>query len=151
MGDLYTVTGRITATPTIPATVVLVTAGATKRCWLRELEIGSTNAAAVAGAEISVGIPTTAGTGGAAITPLPIDSAAPAAIFTALTATTPWSAEPTQPATWHLRTGIDALTTFIWVPPVPIVMALNSRLAVRIEADGSTTKVQWTCTLKIEE
>lgn len=151
MGDIYTVVGRITAAPTIPATVVMVTAGGTKRCWLHEMEIGSTNASAVAGAEISVGIPTTAGTGGVGITPLPIDVSAPAAIFTALTATTPWSAEPSQPATWHLRTGIDALTTFIWVPKHPVLIQISTRLAVRIETDGSATKANWACTLKIEE
>ena len=151
MGDIYTVVGRITATPTIPATAVLVVAGASKRLWVHEVIAGSTNAAAVAGAELSGGRPTTSGTGGAAYTPLAADPAAPAAIFTALTATTPWSAEPTQPATWDFREGFDALASLIWVPKQPILIAVSTRWAVRIEADNSATKVFWTITLKVEE
>ena len=151
MGDIYTVVGRITATPTIPATVALITAGATKRIWIHEVHIGSSNAAAVAGAEFSSGRPTTSGTGGASYTPLPVDPAAPAAIFTALTATTPWSAEPTQPATWDVREGFDVLTSYLWVPKQPLLIATSGRFAVRIETDNSSTKVQWTATIKVEE
>ena len=151
MADVYTVVGRITAAPTIPATIVLIVGGATKRCRLVDMEIGSSNASALAGAEISVGRPTTSGTGGASYTPLAQDPAAPAAIFTALTATTPWSAEPTQPATWDARLGLDVLTTLLWTPPTPLIIPLNGRLAVRVETDNSATKVQWSCTLRIEE
>lgn len=151
MGDIYTVVGRFVATPTIPGTLVLITAGATKRLRLHSLEIGSTNAAAVAGVDISLGTPTSAGTGGGAYTPLPEDPGAPAAIFTALSASTVWSAEPTQPTTWFFRGGLDALTTLLRQPDVPMIVPVSTRLAVRVEADGSATKVQWTVTLRVEE
>lgn len=151
MGDFYTVVGRFTAAPTIPGTLCLITAGSTKRLRIWSVEIGSTNAAAVAGAEVSLGAPSTAGTGGASYTPLAEDSAAPASIFTALTATTVWSAEPTQPATWFFRGGIDVLATMLRQPAQPLIIPTSGRFAVRIETDNSATKVQWSCTVRVEE
>ncbi len=151
MGDQYKVIGKMAATPAPPATILLVTAGATKRCWLTELHIGTLNGAALAGTTISVGRPTTAGTGGAAYTPLPDDTAAPPAIFTALSSSSVFSAEPTQPATYIWQIGLDAVASYIWIPPKPIIIPLNGRLAVRVEADNSTVKVQWVATCTIEE
>ena len=150
-GDKYTVVGEFNATPTIPNTILLIVAGATKRCWLTELNIGSKTATALAGAKFSVGRPTTSGTGGAAYTPVPIDPSAPAAIFTALSATTVWSAEPTQPGTYIYQAGLSAVASEIWTPPEPILINVSTRLAVRIEADSSTTKVQWVVTATIQE
>lgn len=151
MSDFYTVVGKITATPTPPATIALIAAGATKRVWLHEVHIGSANASALAGTTVSVGRPTTSGTGGAAYTPVPLDAGAPAAIFTALSATTPWSAEPTQPANYIWQQSLDAVASYIWVPKAPILVAVSTRIAVRVEADNSATKVQWTTTLVVEE
>ena len=151
MSDFYTVVGKITATPTVPATIALILAGGSKRVWLHELHIGSANASALAGTTVSVGRPTTSGTGGAAYTPVPIDAGAPASLFSALSATTPWSAEPTQPASYIWQQSLDAVASYIWVPKTPILVAVNTRLAVRVEADNSATKVQWTTTLVVEE
>ena len=151
MSDFYKVVGRQAGiAPTPPATILLITA-VTKRFWLWELVIGSINSTTPAGAEITVGRPSTAGTGGAAYTPLNQDSGGPAALATALTATTVWSVEPTQPTTWDMRTGIDVLTTIIWVPPKPLLVNVGGRIGVRIEADNSATKVQWACSALIEE
>lgn len=150
-GDKYTVLGELNAAPTIPNTILLIVAGATKRCWLTELNIGSKNSTALAGAKISVGRPSTSGTGGAAITPQPIDAGAPAAIFTALSGTTIWSAEPTQPGVYLYQTGLDVVATEIWTPPEPILINVSTRLAVRIEADASATKVQWVVTATVQE
>jgi hypothetical protein len=150
-GDKYTVLGELNATPTPPATIVLVVAGATKRCWLTEVNWGSKTATALAGAKLSVGRPTTSGTGGAAITPQPIDPGAPAAIFTALSGTTVWSAEPTQPGVYLYQAALNAVASEIWTPPEPILINVSTRLAVRVEADSSTTKVQWVVTLTIQE
>lgn len=150
-GDKYSVVGQYNATPTIPTTILLITAGATKRCWLTELNVGSKNAAALAGAKFSVGRPTTAGTGGAAYTPQPFDAGAPAAIFTALSASTVWSAEPTQPGTYLYEMGLNAVASVIWTPPEPICINVSTRLGVRIEVDNSATKVQWVVTATIQE
>lgn len=153
MSDMFKVIGRHSATPSAsPSTIVMVINGATKRLWLHELQLGSSNASALAGVEWSLGRPSTQGTGGAAYVPRPVDSSAPAALFTAKTAdTTPWSAEPTQPGTYDERLGIDAVTTYIYTPKTPIVVPISGLLAVRIEIDNSATKAQWTCTLTIEE
>lgn len=151
MGDMYTVVGKMTATPTVPATILLIVAGATKRVWVHEVHLGSHNASALAGARVSLGRPTTSGTGGAAYTPVPIDSAAPAAIFTALSSSTAWSAEPTQPATYIWEEGLDAVASYVYVPKAPIPLAVSTRMAVRVEVDNSGTKVQWTATLVCEE
>jgi len=152
MSDFYRVIGRHASTPgAIPSTVLMIVAGATKRIWVHEVQIGSSNAAALAGAEFSLGRPTTAGTGGVAATPVASDSGAPAAIFTALSAATPWSAEPTQPSNYDFRLGLDAVTTYIYTPKVPILVPLSGRFACRIETDNSATKVQWTCTMTVEE
>ena len=150
-GDKYTVLGENNAAPTIPSTILLIVAGATKRCWLTELNIGSKSATALAGAKLSVGRPTSSGTGGAAITPQPIDAGAPAAIFTALSATTVWSAEPTQPGVYLYQIGLNAVGSEIWTPPEPICINVSTRLAVRIETDASTTKVQWVVTATVQE
>lgn len=150
-GDKYTVLFENNAAPAIPSTIGLIVAGATKRCWLTELNIGSKNAAALAGAKLSVGRPTTSGTGGAAITPQPIDAGAPAAIFTALSATTIWSAEPTQPGTYLYQIGLNAVASEVWTPPEPYVVNVSTRLAVRVEADASATKVQWVITATVQE
>lgn len=150
-GDKYTVLGELNAAPTPPATILLIVAGATKRCWLTELNIGAKNSTALAGAKISVGRPTTSGTGGAAITPQPIDPSAPASVFTALTGTTVWSAEPTQPAVYVYQTAIDVVATEIWTPPEPILINVSTRLAVRVEVDNSATKVQWVVTATVQE
>lgn len=152
MSDMYRVIGRHTGTPAaIPSTIVLLVAGATKRIWVHEIQVGSSNGAALAGAEISAGRPTTSGTGGAAYTPLAGDPGAPAAIFTALSASTAFSAEPTQPATYDWRIGLDAVTSYIYTPKTPILVAVSTRFAVRVETDNSATKVQWTVTLTVEE
>src|SRR3954453_6497947 len=150
-GDKYTVLFENNAAPTIPSTIGVIVAGATKRCWLTELNIGVKNSTALAGAKISVGRPTTSGTGGAAIVAQPIDPSAPAAIFTALTATTIWSAEPTQPGVYLYQAGIDVVASQIWTPPEPILINVSTRLAVRVEADASSTKVQWVVTATIQE
>lgn len=150
-GDKYTVLGENNAAPAIPSTILLIVAGATKRCWLTELNIGSKSALALAGAKLSLGRPTSSGTGGAAITPQPVDPAAPASIFTALSATTIWSAEPTQPAVYQYQIGLNAVGSEIWTPPEPILIPVSTRLAVRIEADASTTKVQWVVTATVQE
>lgn len=151
MGDMYTVVGKMAATPTSPATILMIVAAATKRCWLHELHIGTQNGGALAGTTISVGRPTTAGTGGAAYTPLPEDPSAPASLFTALSSSTAWSAEPTQPGTYIWQQGLDAVASYIWVPKTPIIVPTSGRLAVRVEADNSSTKVQWVATAIIEE
>lgn len=150
-GDKYTVLFENNAAPAIPSTIGLIVAGSTKRVWLTELNIGSKNGAALAGAKISVGRPTTSGTGGAAIVPQPIDPSAPAAIFTALSATTIWSVEPTQPGVYVYQTGLNAVASEIWTPPEPILVNVSTRLAIRIEADSSTTKVQWVVTATFQE
>jgi hypothetical protein len=131
----------------------MVTAGATKRCRMMALHIGSQNGAALAGCTVSIGRPTTAGTGGAAYTPLADDPSAPAAIFTALSSSTVWSAEPTQPATYNWQQSFDVVASYIYIPEDPkgILIPLNGRLAVRIEADNSSTKVLWTATMTVEE
>lgn len=150
-GDKYTVLFENNAAPVIPTTIGLIVAGATKRVWLTELNIGSKNAAAIAGAKISVGRPTTSGTGGAAIVAQPIDAAAPPAIFTALSASTVWSAEPTQPSVYLYQFGLSVLTSEIWTPPEPIMVGINTRLGIRIEVDASATKVQWVVTATFQE
>lgn len=150
-GDKYTVVAENNVAPAVPTTILLITAGSTKRCWLTELIFGSKSAAALAGASISVGRPTTAGTGGVAITPQPIDAGAPAAIFTALGAQTVWSAEPTQPGTYLHKFGINAVASMIWTPPEPILINVSTRLGVRIEVDASATKVQWVVTGTVQE
>jgi hypothetical protein len=141
----------MTATPTVPATIALIVAGATKRLFVHEIHIGTSNASALAGTRVSVGRPTTSGTGGAAYTPQPIDAAAPPAIFTALSSSTAWSAEPTQPAAYIDEFGIDAVASYPYIPKVPITVGTGTRLAVRVEADGSATKSQFVVTLKVEE
>lgn len=150
-GDKYTVLGENNVAPAIPTTILLITAGATKRCSLTELNIGSKSATALAGAKLSVGRATTAGTGGAAVTPQPIDAGAPAAIFTALSATTVWSAEPTQPGTYLYQIGLNVVASEIWTPPEPIIINVSTRLGIRIEADASATKVQWVVTATVQE
>lgn len=150
-GDKYTVLGENNAAPTIPSTILLIVAGATKRCWLTELNMGSKSATALAGAKLSVGRPSTSGTGGAAITPQPIDASAPAAIFTALSATTVWSAEPTQPGVYLYQAGLNAVASEVWTPPEPLLINVSTRLAVRVEVDASTTKVQWVVTATVQE
>lgn len=150
-GDKYTVLFEENAVPVPPITIGLIVAGATKRCWLTELNIGSKTATALAGAKLSLGRPTTSGTGGAAIVPQPIDPGAPAAIFTALSATTVWSAEPTQPGVYLYQIGLNAVATMIWTPPEPIIVNVSTRLGIRIEADSSVTKVQWVVTATVQE
>lgn len=150
-GDKYTVLGENNVAPAIPSTILLIVAGATKRCWLTELNMGSKSATALAGAKLSVGRPTTSGTGGAAITPQPIDAGAPAAIFTALSATTVWSAEPTQPGVYLYQAGLNAVASEVWTPPEPLLINVSTRLAVRVEVDASTTKVQWVVTATVQE
>lgn len=157
MGDIYRVIGVINAAPTLPATVFLVVGGATKRCWLKTIHFGSQNGAALAGATVSIGRPTTSGTGGAAYTPLADDTNAPAAIFTALSASTVFSAEPTQPATYIWRQSLDVVASYIFnaqevsTDPRGIMIPVSGRLAFRVEADNSATKVLWTATATIEE
>ena len=151
MSDFYSVVGRMTATPTVPATIALIVAGATKRVWVHEVHLGSSNASALAGTRVSVGRPTTSGTGGAAYTPQPLDAGAPPAIFTALSSSTAWSAEPTQPAAYIWEQGLDAVASYVWVPKTPVLVAVSTRLAVRVEADASATKVQWVATMICEE
>ena len=148
---MYKVVGRLNAAPTIPATILMVTAGGTKRCWVHELTIGARNASALAGARLSVGRPTTAGTGGASYTPQPLDAGAPAAIFTALSGTTVWSAEPTQPSAYLDEIPLDAVATIVYQPKTPWLIPTSGRLAVRVEEDNSATKVQWTITAIVEE
>lgn len=150
-GDKYTVLFENNAAPTIPSTIGLIVAGATKRVWLTELNIGSKTATALAGAKLSVGRPTTSGTGGAAIVAQPVDAGAPAAIFTALSATTIWSVEPTQPGVYLYQIGLNAVASQIWTPPEPILVNISTRLAIRVEADSSTTKVQWVVTATFQE
>lgn len=150
-GDKYTVLFENNAAPVIPTTIGMVTAAASKRVWLTELNIGSKTAGAIAGAKISVGRPTTAGTGGAAIVPQPIDPSAPAALFSALSATTVWSAEPTQPGVYLYQFGLSVLTSEIWTPPEPILINVSTRLGIRIEVDASATKVQWVITGTFQE
>ena len=150
-GDKYTVLFENNVAPVIPTTIGLIVAGATKRCWLTELNIGSKSATALAGAKLSVGRPTTSGTGGAAIVAQPIDAGAPAAIFTALSATTVWSIEPTQPAVYLYQIGLNAVGSEIWTPPEPILINISTRLGIRIETDSSTTKVQWVVTATVQE
>ena len=151
MPEFYTAVGRLGTAPTIPATLLLIVAGATKGFLLKELDFGSHNAAALAGAEISIGRPTTSGTGGAAITPQPLNSLDPASIATALSASTVWSAEPTQPGTYLYRFALDVLQNGIWIPPKEIYVPISTRLAVRVETDNSATKVQWAVTATIQE
>ena len=151
MGDFYKVVGRLNASPTVPATILLLTAGATKRIRVHELLIGSRNGAALSGARLSVGRPTTAGTGGAAYTPQINTDGAPAAIFTALSGTTVWSAEPTQPASYLDEIPLDVVATLQYRPVEPWIVPVTGRLAVRVEEDNSTTKVQWVVTALVEE
>ena len=49
MSDMYTVVGKMSGTPTPPATILMIVAAATKRCWLHELHIGTQNGSALAG------------------------------------------------------------------------------------------------------
>lgn len=149
-GDKYMVTGENNVAPAIPTTILMLLTG-TKRAWLTELNIGSKSATALAGAKLSVGRPTTAGTGGAAIVPSPVDAGAPACLTTAASATTVWSAEPTQPGVYLYSIGLNAVASEIWTPPEPILIGAATRLAVRIEADSSTTKVQWVVTATFQE
>lgn len=152
MGDIYTVACAMTgATPATPTTIGLILAGATKRLWVHEIHFGSSNAAALAGTRISVGRPTTSGTGGAAVTPQPIDAGAPAAIFTALSSSTQWSAEPTQPGAYIWQQGMDAVASYPYIPKSPIVVGTATRLAVRVESDLSATRVLWVATFVVEE
>lgn len=151
MSDMYTVACVMGATPTVPATIGMVTASASKRLWVHQIDFGSLNAAALAGARISVGRPTTAGTGGAAATPQPIDAGAPAALFSALSAATPWSLEPTQPGAYIWQQGLDVVASYPYIPKVPLLVNVSTRLAARVEADASSTKVQWVVTFHVEE
>lgn len=152
MGDFYSVTMKMNATPgAIPQTIGQIIAGATKRIRLHEVHIGSSSASALAGCRLSVGRPTTAGTGGAAVTPQVLTDGAPAAIFTALSAETVWSAEPTQPSRYLHELGLDAVASYVWVPKDPVVAAVSTRLGFRVEVDNSATKVQWTITAVVEE
>ena len=149
--DRYDVIGRNAVAPAIPSTIALVVAGATKRLFVRRITAGSESAGTATSAGLSLGRPTTSGTGGASYTPVAQDPAAPAAIFTALSATTVWSAEPTQPTNYDQRIGLNVFTTYLEVFEQPYVVAVSARFAVRVEADVSGTKVQWTVTLGIEE
>lgn len=149
-GDKYMVLGENNVAPAIPTTILLLLTG-TKRAWLTELNIGSKSATALAGAKLSVGRPTSSGTGGAAIVPQPLDAAAPACLTTALSASTVWSAEPTQPAVYLYQIGLNAVASQIWTPPEPILIGAATRLAVRIEVDASVTKVQWVVTATFQE
>jgi len=145
MGDFYTITGTESGSPGArPRTLALLLAGATKRVWLHEVHIGSTSASALAGTRFSVGRPTTSGTGGAAYTPVPVDAAAPAAIFTALSSSTIFSAEPTQPASYIWSQGLDAVASYVWVPKSPIVVGISTRLALRIESEATPTIMNFT-------
>jgi len=149
--DRYSVIGRHTATPATPSTIALLVAGATKRLFVREVILGTETATTATSAAASLGRPTTSGTGGAAYTPLPSDAAAPAAIFTALSATTVWSAEPTQPGTYDRRAAVNVFTTMLYMTESPLVIAVSTRFAARVEADTSGTKQQWTATIVVEE
>jgi hypothetical protein len=151
VSDIYTVQGRMAATPTIPATVLLIVAGTQKRLWVHEILVSSTTATASASAEFTVGRPTTSGTGGAAVTPQPEDAAAQASLFTALSSSTAFSAEPTQPAAYIDRVALNTLTSYLYVPKFPILVAVSTRLAVRVEADSTATKVQWIAQMTVEE
>ena len=151
MPEFYTAVGRLSAAPTVPATFLLVVAGATKGLLLTELDFGSHNASAIAGSEISIGRPTTSGTGGVAVTPQPLNPNDPASIFTALSGATVFSAEPTQPAAYVYRFPLDVLQNGIWVPQKPIYVPVNTRLAFRVEIDNSATKVQWAATATFQE
>ena len=151
MADTYSVIGRLAAAPTVPATILLMVNGATKRSRLVQVTVGSHNSTTANGAEITIGRPTTSGTGGAATTPVALDPAAPAAIFTSLSGSTIFSAEPTQPANYDYRIALDTLVTGIWTPPREFVVPVSGRVGFRIESDSSTTKVQWTITAHFEE
>lgn len=149
-GDKYTVVWENNAAPTIPSTIGTISVGATKRMWLTELNIGSKSATALAGAKLSVNRSADAGTGGAAVTPRPIDVGAPAAIFTSKSATTIWSVEPATLVVLY-QIGLNAVASEIWTPPEPILFNISTFACVRIEADSSTTKVQWVVTATFQE
>lgn len=149
-GDKYTVAWEENAAPVPPITIGTISVGATKRVWLTELNIGSKTATALAGAKLSVNRAADAGTGGAAVTPRPIDPSAPAAIFTAKSATTVWTVEPGTLVVLQ-QFGLNAVASFIWTPPEPIMFNVSTFAAVRIEVDSSTTKVQWVVTATFQE
>lgn len=149
-GDKYTVVWEENATPVPPITIGTISTGGTKRVWLTELNIGSKTATALAGAKLSLNRASDAGTGGAAVTPRPVDAAAPAAIFTSKSATTIFSVEPTITAVlWQI--GLNAVATIIWTPPEPILLPISGFACVRIETDASATKVQWVVTATFQE
>lgn len=154
-GDKYTVIFENVVAPVPPVTIGTISTGATKRAWLTELNIGSKNAAALAGAEFSIHRATIAtGTGGTAYTPNPIDPGAAASLFTAKSANTlVWTVEPTfaLPAQAIYRIGLNAVASEIWTPPEPIMIPLSTMLVIRIEADASATKVQWVVTATVQE
>lgn len=153
MGDLYSAVAVMGATPASPATILLITASASKRLRIRSVEFGSSNASALNGSRVSIGIPTTAGTGGASITPQVVTNGAPPAMFTALSSSTPWSVEPTQPGAYVWQQGLDVVASYVWTPPDKdgFIIPVSGRVAVRVEADQSATKVQWVCTALVEE
>lgn len=156
MADVYTVVGK-TVGPvpaTLPTTMLLLVAGATKR--LRILRVEVTNLAALAAtgaaqARFTCGRPSTSGTGGAAVTPAPVDTSAPASIATALSGTTVWSAEPTQPAQYDADFGVNQYGGTFWVPPREFVIPVNGRFAVRVEADAATARTQYEASVTFEE
>ena len=102
---------------------------------------------------ISIGRPTTAGTGGAAYTPQIVTDGAPAAIFSALSGTTVWSIEPTQPSAYLEEIALDVVNSIVWEPTPgnEIIVPVSGRLGFRVEEDNSTTKVQWQITAFVEE
>lgn len=149
-GDKYTVVWEENAAPVPPITIGTITTAATKRVWLTELNIGSKTATALAGAKLSVNRCADAGTGGAAVTPRPIDAGAPASLFSSKSATTVWTVEPATLVVLY-QIGLNAVASEIWTPPEPILIPVSGFLCVRIEADSSTTKVQWVVTGTFQE
>jgi hypothetical protein len=149
-GDKYTVVWENNAAPAIPSTIGSISVGATKRVWLTELNIGSKSAIALAGAKLSLNRAADAGTGGAAVTPRPVDPSAPAAVFTSKSATTIWSVEPGTLVVLY-QIGLNAVGSMIWTPPEPIMFNVSTFGCFRIEVDASSTKVNWVVTATFQE
>lgn len=149
-GDKYTVMTEHTAAPVPPITMMTISVGATKRVWLTELNIGSKTATALAGARISLNRAADAGTGGTLTTPSKVDAGAPAAIFTAKNLVSLWTVEPGTLAPFY-SIGLNAVASEIWTPPEPILLNISTFFCIRIEADASTTKVQWAITATFQE
>jgi hypothetical protein len=114
-----------------PKTLLQYTAPSTKVAVLIRVDFGNINSETSTQEEYDILRQTTAGTGGASVTPAPLGGYA-AAAGTALSASTAFSAEPTASTvvwrdTWNIVTGV----TQLFLPEERIIVPPSGRIAVR--------------------